>query len=193
LKEGNKVVAEFIFEDVLKSDARPIIKKLEKQGMNIHVFTGDKEIAAKKLRETIDMNVDVQSEMSPADKQKGIKLLKKKGKIIAMVGDGINDAPALALADVGMVFSHEENTASSEAAEIIFLGGSFSQVYDSINISQKTMKIAKQSLFTGLGLSIIGMFFAAGGLIVPIVGAIIQEGIDVSVILNSLRTIGIKR
>ncbi len=193
LREGNKVIAEFIFEDVLKADAKPIIKKLESQGMKVHVFTGDREIAAKKLREEIDMNVDVQSEMSPADKQKGIKLLQKKGNNIAMIGDGINDAPALALADVGMVFSHEENTASSEAADIVFLGGGFSEVYDSINISRKTMKIAKQSLFVGLGLSIIGMGFAAAGFIVPIAGAVLQEAIDVSVILNSLRTIGIKR
>ena len=125
LREGNKLIAEFIFEDILKADAKPIIKKLENQGMKVHVFTGDKEIATKKLRETIDMNVDVQSEMSPTDKQKGIKLLKRKGNRIAMIGDGINDAPALALADVGMVFSHEENTASSEAADIVFLGGGF--------------------------------------------------------------------
>ena len=123
LREGNKLIAEFIFEDVIKPDAKLIIKKLENEGMNIHVFTGDKEIAAKKLRDEIDMNVDVQSEMSPADKQKGIKLLQRKGNNIAMIGDGINDAPALALADVGMVFSHEENTASSEAAEIVFLRG----------------------------------------------------------------------
>ena len=114
-------------------------------------------------------------DMSPEDKQNGIKNLKKKGKIVAMIGDGINDAPALALADVGMVFSHEEHTASSEAAEIVFLGGSFSEVYDSLNISRKTMKIAKQSLFVGLGLSIVGMFFAAGGLIVPIVGAVLTR------------------
>ena len=193
LMEGNKLIAEFIFEDVIKPDAKEIIKKLESQGMKIHVFTGDKEIAAKKLRDAIDMNVDVQSEMSPADKQKGIKSLKRKGNSIAMIGDGINDAPALALADVGMVFSHEENTASSEAADIVFLGGTFSEVYDSINISHKTMTIAKESLFVGLGLSIIGMGFAATGFIVPIIGAVLQEAIDVSVILNSLRTIGIKR
>jgi heavy metal translocating P-type ATPase len=193
LLEGRKVIAELIFEDVPKSDAKMIINKLEKQGMDVHVFTGDKKEAAERFEKIMDIDVDVESEMSPEDKQKGIKKLKRKGKIVAMVGDGINDAPALALADVGMVFSHEEHTASSEAADIVFLGGSFSEVYDSINISRRTMKIAKQSIFVGLGLSIIGMGFAAGGLIIPIVGAVIQEAIDVSVILNSLRTLGIKR
>ncbi len=193
LVEGRKLIAEFIFDDVIKSDARPIIKKLEGYRMDIHVFTGDKKAAAEKLKSEIDMNVDVQYEMSPEEKQKGIKFLKKKGKVVAMIGDGINDAPALALADIGMVFSHEEHTASSEAADIVFLGGGFSEVYDSINISRKTMKIAKESMFTGIGLSIVGMLLAAAGFIVPIAGAVIQEVIDVSVIFNSLRTLGIKR
>ncbi|MDE1849057.1 MAG: cadmium-translocating P-type ATPase [Nanoarchaeota archaeon] len=193
LTEGKKLVAEFIFEDVMKGDAKPIIRKLEKYGMDVHVFTGDKKAAADALKKQIDSGVDVQYEMSPGEKQAGIKLLKKRGREIAMIGDGINDAPALALADVGMVFSHEEHTASSEAADIVFLGGGFSEVYDSINISKKTMRIARQSMFTGIGLSILGMFFAAAGFIVPIAGAVIQEIIDVSVIFNSLRTLGIRR
>ncbi len=190
---AGKLIAELIFEDILKSDAKTIIRKLEKHNMDVHVFTGDKKEAAERFRKIIDIDVDIESEMSPEEKQNGIKKLKRKGKIIAMVGDGINDAPALALSDVGMVFSHSEHTASSEAADIVFLGGSFSEVYDSINISQKTMKIAKQSMFIGLGLSAVGMFFAAAGFIIPIAGAVIQEAIDVSVILNSLRTLRIKR
>ncbi len=193
LVEGKKVVAEFMFEDVMKGDASSIIGKLRKQGMHIHVFTGDKKETAMKLKKVLDHSIDIQAEMSPEDKQEGIKELKKQGYTIAMIGDGINDAPALALADVGMVFSHEEHTASSEAADIVFLGGGFSEVYDSINISRKTMKIAKQSMITGIGLSVVGMLFAAAGFIIPIIGAILQEAIDVSVIINSLRTIGIKR
>ncbi len=191
--EGRKLVAEIIFEDVLKANAREIIDNLERKGMEIHVFTGDKKETADKLKKILDGDVTIQAGMSPEDKQKGIRELKKQGKNIAMVGDGINDAPALALANVGMVFSHEENTASSEAADIVFLGGHFSEVYDSINISQKTMKIAKQSMITGIGLSVIGMFFAAFGFIIPLIGAILQEAIDVATIVNSLRTLGIRR
>ena len=193
LFEGKKLVAEFVFEDVLKSDARPIIKKLGYGGIGMHVFTGDTKEAAEKFEKEIDNDIDVRAEMSPEDKQKGIRSLKKEGRIIAMVGDGINDAPALALADVGMVFSHEEHTASSEAADIVFLGGGFSEVYDSIRISKRTMRIAKQSMITGISLSIIGMLFASAGFIVPIAGAILQEMIDVSVIINSLRALIIKK
>ncbi len=193
LLEGKKIIAEIIFEDVLKEKARKIIEKLGKRNMEIHIFTGDKKETADKLKKVLNGGVEVRAEMSPEEKQKGIKDLKKQGKTIAMVGDGINDAPALALADVGMVFSHEEHTASSEAAEIVFLGGHFSEVYDSINISQKTMKIAKQSMITGIGLSVVGMFFAAFGFIIPLIGAILQEAIDVATIVNSLRTLGIRR
>lgn len=189
LLEGRKIIAEIIFEDILKKNAKEILEKLKKKGMDVHVFTGDKKEVAEKLRESLDEGIKINSEMSPKDKQDGIKNLKKKGKTIAMVGDGINDAPALALSDVGMVFSHEENTASSEAADIVFLGGNFSQVYDSIKISKRTLKIAKQSMIAGITLSVIGMGFAAAGFIVPLVGAILQEVIDASVILNSLRSI----
>lgn len=186
---GNKKVAEIVFEDVMKRDAKPIIRKLESKGMSVYIFTGDKKEGALAIKKALGGKVKVRSQMTPEDKQRGIKTLKAKGRTIIMIGDGINDAPALALADVGMVFSHAEHTASSEAADIVFMGGSFSEVNDSISISSRTMRIAKQSMIVGISLSIVGMLFASFGFIVPVIGAVLQEVIDVSVIINSLRAL----
>ncbi|MCL5019814.1 MAG: cadmium-translocating P-type ATPase [Patescibacteria group bacterium] len=185
--ENNKSIGIFRFEDEIKQDSKSIVANLKKAGFQIYIFTGDKKEAADKVAISLGGNVIVKAECTPEDKQKGIAELKKQGKITAMVGDGINDAPALALADVGMVFSNEEQTAASEAADIVFLGGNFSLVVDSLNIAKKTIYIAKQSIFWGIGISILGMSFASLGLIPPIGGAFIQEAIDVAVIINALR------
>jgi cation transport ATPase len=86
-----------------------------------------------------------------------------------------------------MVFSNEEQTAASEAADIVFLGGDFALVGDAVEVSRRTVGIARQSILWGIGLSVVGMGFAALGLVPPIFGAALQEAIDVGVILNALR------
>jgi P-type E1-E2 ATPase len=185
--EKNKLLGSFKFEDEIKQESKLIIQSLKNLGFEIFIFTGDKQQAAEKLVKNLGIEAHINAECTPEDKQKGIEDLKKSGKITAMVGDGINDAPALALADVGMVFSNEEQTAASEAADIVFLGGNFSLVIESLNIAKKTIKIAKQSIFVGIGISILGMVAASFGFIPPIGGAFLQEAIDVAVIVNALR------
>lgn len=182
-----KLLATFIFEDEIKEDSKKIVKELENHHISLSLFTGGKKEAAEKVVELLDSNILVKSECSPQDKQDGIEHLKKQGKITAMVGDGINDAPALALADVGMVFSNEEQTAASEAADIVFLGGNFALVSEALFVARNTIRIAMQSILWGIGLSVGAMVLASVGLIPPLFGAGIQEAIDVAVIINALR------
>ncbi len=185
--EKDKHLATFVFEDEIKQESKNIIKDLKRKGFELFIFTGDKQQAAEKVVRDLGGDIVIKAEATPEDKQKGIAELKKQGIVTAMVGDGINDAPALALADVGMVFSNEEQTAASEAADMVFLGGDFSLVIDGLNIAKRTIKIAKQSIFIGIGVSILGMVVASFGFIPPIGGAFLQEAIDVTVIINALR------
>ncbi len=185
--ENKTQLATFQFEDEIKQESKKIIQDLRERGFDLFIFTGDKKEAAEKVVADLGGNIVIKAEAKPEDKQAGIAELKKQGKVTAMVGDGINDAPALALADVGMVFSNEEQTAASEAADMVFLGGNFSLVIDSLNIAKRTIAIAKQSIFVGIGISILGMVFASLGFIPPLGGAFLQEAIDVAVIINALR------
>ncbi|OIO18590.1 MAG: cadmium-translocating P-type ATPase [Candidatus Magasanikbacteria bacterium CG_4_9_14_0_2_um_filter_41_10] len=190
LKREGEIVARIEFEDTLKQDSTDILKEIHQLGVKIHIFTGDKKENAEKIllqlgdiREYLTLKADC----SPTEKKDGVAALKAGGEVTAMVGDGINDAPALALADVGMVFSNEEQTAASEAADIVFLGGDLEDVKETIRIAKRTINIALQSIIVGIGLSIVAMIFAALGYIPAIAGALLQEAIDVAVILNALR------
>lgn len=186
--ENKTLLGIFSFADEIKKEAKQTFDALNHAGLELAIFTGDKKEIAEETAKQIDISVTIKAECKPEDKQKGITEYKKQGNVIAMVGDGINDAPALALADVGIVFSNEEQTAASEAADIVFLGGDFSLVLDALQSAKRTIRIAKQSIFWGIGMSIGAMILASIGLIPPIFGAILQEGIDVIVIINALRT-----
>lgn len=180
-------LAVLTFADELKTDSKTSFAKLKKLGLNLFVFTGDKKESAEKIVGQLNLDIELRAQMSPEDKQKGVKDLQKMGKTVAMIGDGINDAPSLALANVGLVFSNEEQTAASEAADIVFLGGDFQLVLTSLQIARRTTRIALQSILFGMGASILGMLFASVGYIPPIYGAGLQEVIDVAVIINAIR------
>lgn len=188
LFHGSTIIALFHLEDMIKNESKQTMKELKKLGLDLYIFTGDKKIVADHIAKELGYGVHIEAELKPEDKQKGIIRLKQQKRIIAMVGDGINDAPALAKADIGIVFSNEEQTAASEAADIVILGGEFSHIKDTISIAKNTISIARQSIFWGIGLSVAGMILASLGFIPPLYGAGLQEAIDVAVIVNALRT-----
>ncbi|RWB25939.1 heavy metal translocating P-type ATPase [Mesorhizobium sp.] len=179
----------FTFGDALRVDARDALGNLRSAGiMRMVMLTGDDGVAAKHLSALIDLNAIV-ADATPAEKVAAVEAEKALAPTM-MVGDGINDAPALAAATVGVAMGARGATASSEAADVIVLADRLQPVADAIRIAQRTRTIALQSIIAGLALSAVAMAAAAMGQITPVAGALLQEGIDVAVILNALRTLG---
>ena len=186
--EKNTLIAQYDFEDSLRKDTKTILEKLNQKGLHLYVFTGDKKDRTEALLAPFNLPITIQTDCSPEEKKEKILDLKHKGYITAMIGDGINDAPALATADIGLVFSHEEQTASTDASDIVLLSGNLTTVLEAIQLSINTIRIAKHCILFGIGASTIGMIFAALGYLPPIIGALLQELIDIIVILYALQT-----
>lgn len=188
LTENRRVIAYFDFTDEIKPKSQSVIRTLQQLGIKLYLFTGDKQQRAEQLLRQLPSGIELHAHCSPEDKRLGIQKIMQDSTLTAMVGDGINDAPALALANVGLAFSHQENSAASEAADVVILNNNFEAVQQAVQIARRSLHIAKESMYIGLGLSMIGMLFAAFGSLQPLFGAITQELIDVAVILNALRT-----
>jgi len=131
---------------------------------------------------------EAHGDLLPEEKVSWVQRLMKEGEPVLMVGDGTNDAPALSTATVGIALTSSGGGISAEAADAVILADDPTRVGEAIQISRRTLRLARQSIWAGLGLSGVAMGFAVGGHIPPTVGAILQELIDVAVILNALRT-----
>lgn len=186
LVEGEREIAQFHFEDKLKENVGELFRSLAARGISMKLLTGDKQENAERLFG--NFGIPIIAECTPELKYSVIEEAKKDGATVVMVGDGLNDAPALALASVGIVFSGTENSAAIEAANAVILGHDVMLIEYLFDTAQRSMKIAGESVWGGVALSSVGMIFAAFGFIPPVWGALTQEVIDIAVILNSLRT-----
>ncbi len=177
--------------DRLRPDAHDLVPALRAAGIrHIALATGDHAAVAEQIGAALGVD-RVYSDQTPEDKLALVRALRERPELrpVVMVGDGINDAPALALADVGIAMGTAGATVSSETADAVIVVDRIGRVADAIRIGRRSLAIARQSVLAGLGLSIVAMGFAAFGYIPPVAGALLQEVIDVAVILNALRAL----
>jgi heavy metal translocating P-type ATPase len=183
------IVGALVFDDQVRADAAYTIRALRRTGVEkVVMATGDHPVVARSVGMAIGVD-DILAEAAPEEKVLLLQELQREG-ITTMVGDGINDAPALAAADVGVAMGARGATASSEASDVVLVVDRLQRLVDAISIAQRSRRIAVQSVVIGMGLSLVAMTVASFGLLVPIVGALVQEGIDVVAILNALRALG---
>ncbi|TRZ70272.1 MAG: heavy metal translocating P-type ATPase [Nitrosopumilaceae archaeon] len=184
---NNKPAGVIVFGDEIRPDVNLMIKHIQKLGIKKTIMlTGDNIDNAKNIAQQAGIT-DFEANLLPEQKVIVVKRLKQEFENVVMVGDGINDAPALAASTVGAAMGAHGTAISAEAADMVLLVDDISKVSKVIEIGQKTIQIAKQSIFVGLGVSFVFMAIASLGYIPPAIGALLQEVLDVSIILNALR------
>lgn len=202
-----KLAARIVLRDVPRENAKSSLEKLHRLGVKkLSMLTGDKEASARIIAGEVGID-DVQSELFPEGKVAAVKNATEDAhqnqpawdkvvqrvvgesmtrQVTMMVGDGVNDAPVLAVADIGMAMTDGTSTAASESAQVVIMNDDIASVPRAITIARRTKKVMLQAVLVGLGLAIIGMVAAAFNLIPVVVGAFMQEAIDVVSILWAL-------
>lgn len=184
----DRVVGLIEYADEVRPEIPAVLRDLRENGIHrVILLSGDHAPNARAIADRVGIR-DVLGDLMPSDKAAVVRKLAASGEVVMMVGDGINDAPALSTADVGIALAGHGGGITAEAADVIVLVDAADRVVDALRIGRRTIRIAKQSIWVGLGLSAVAMVAAAVGEIPPTVGALLQEGIDVAVIMNALRT-----
>jgi len=183
-----RTIGAVLLADEIRRETPRTVQALRSAGIGrIVMLTGDRSDAAETIGAALDLDA-VLADREPADKVDAVATERQQNPT-AMVGDGVNDAPALAAANVGIAMGARGASASSEAADIVILTDRLDRVSDAVAIARRTRRIALQSILAGLAMSGVAMAFAAAGWLPPLAGALTQEAIDVAVILNALRAL----
>ncbi|MEM5330992.1 heavy metal translocating P-type ATPase [Paraburkholderia sp. JHI2823] len=178
--------------DRIRTDTPRALRLLRREGVTrIEMLTGDRADVAETVGAILQVDA-VHAGQTPADKLRAIEEARRTGPVM-MVGDGVNDAPALATADVGIAMGAQGAAASSEAADVVLLVDRLDRLAEARRVAQRTRRIAIESVYVGMGLSLAAMGFAAAGMLPPLAGAVLQEFIDVAAIANALRALRVPR
>jgi len=186
-----QVVGMLVLEDTLRPEASAVITRLRKLGIRTVLVTGDNTVTAQRIAGELGIS-EVHAEVLPAQKVEIVKQLQAQGMNVAFVGDGVNDGPALATANVGVAMGLGGTDVAIETAEIALLSDDLSKLPHLLSLSRQAMRAIKQNLVFSLGVLAIAVGLAIPGILAPVTGALLHELSSIPVIANSARLIGIK-
>ena len=192
LAEGTALIGCIYFADAIRPEIARVFQAMRQEGIKkIAMLTGDRKSVAAKVAAQLGIH-EYEAECLPEDKVRKVRELQRRFSPLVMVGDGVNDAPALAAADIGVALGAHGSGASSDAGDVVVTVDDMSRVAEALMLGRRVLGIAKQSIFIGMGVSIVLMVIAALGYIPPVYGALLQEVLDVAVIFNALRVLGVQ-
>ena len=189
ISEDEVFIGKILFEDKIRPESQHVIERLKAQDVqHILMLTGDNQKTAELVAGELGIT-EMHAGLMPSEKIGILKELPETHRPMVMVGDGVNDAPALALSDVGIALGASGSTVASESADVVVLRNDLNLVPESIKISRETMKVAKEAVFIGIFISIALMLIASTGVLPAIIGALLQEVIDTVSILYALKAL----
>jgi len=189
--QSGKVIGMLVLEDTLRPEAKEVIVRLKKLGVRTVLVTGDNTTTAERIATDLGIS-EVHAEVLPEQKVEIVKQLQAEGRIVAFVGDGVNDGPALATADVGVAMGLAGTDVAIETAEIALLSDDLAKLPHLIGLSRQAMHAIRQNLVFSLGVLAIAVGLAIPGILSPVTGALLHELSSIPVIANSARLIGVK-
>jgi Cd2+/Zn2+-exporting ATPase len=180
------LIGRIVLRDDIRPQAAQVVEELREEGLKSVVLTGDRQAAAEHLKETLKLD-DVRAELKPEQKVAAVKELSGQGRLVAMVGDGVNDAPSLAVAHIGVAMGARGSDAALEQADVVLMHDRLENFLAAFRLSQRARNIIRQNLFISLGTVVVLVCFALAGKIPLTLGVVGHEGSTVVVVMNSLR------